>query len=60
MDTGGGYCSQNVMPVHFGLSDEGPLDIEVTSFTSNGRAMTHVAGVSSGQLPHPILEIKVP
>jgi hypothetical protein len=61
MDTGGGYCSQNIMPVHFGLPKDGPeVDVEVTSFTSSGRQKTVVTGVSSGQLTNRTLNIKVP
>jgi hypothetical protein len=60
MDTGGGYCSQNVMPVHFGLPVEGRVDVEVVSLTKTGRTTTRVAGVSSAQLPNRILEVKVP
>lgn len=38
VDSGGGYCSQNVMPVHFGLP-EGieRVDVEVTTFGPEGR-----------------------
>jgi hypothetical protein len=60
MDTGGGYCSQNILPVHFGLPVEGPVDVEVTSLTGAGRKTTHVAGVLSDQLPNRILSVKVP
>jgi len=60
IDTGGGYCSQNIMPVHFGLPKEGPVDVEVTSFSRSGRKTTRVAGVSSAQLPNRLLTVKVP
>lgn len=60
MDTGGGYCSQNILPVHFGLPAEGPVDVEVTSLTREGRKTTRVAGVMSDQLPRRILSVKVP
>jgi len=60
MDTGGGYCSQNVMPVHFGLPSEDPVDVEVVSLTRTGRMTTRVAGVSPRQLSNRILEVKVP
>jgi hypothetical protein len=60
VDTGGGYCSQNVMPVHFGLPKEGPIDVEVTSLTKSGRKTTRVAGVSSERLSNRILDVKVP
>ncbi len=46
VDTGSGYCSQNAMPVHFGLgSHVGPVDVEVTHLTPVGRQVTRVAGI---------------
>jgi hypothetical protein len=60
IDTGGGYCSQNIMPVHFGLPKEGPVDVEVTSFGKSGRQTTQVAGVSSERLPNRVLNVRVP
>ena len=38
VDSGGGYCSQNAMPVHFGVP-EGveAVDVELTFFTPSGR-----------------------
>ena len=45
VDTGGGYCSQNAMPVHVGLPSDGKVDVEVTSLTRGGRKITRVAGV---------------
>ncbi len=33
VDTGSGYNSQNAMPVHFGLAEEGLVDVEVTTLT---------------------------
>ena len=40
VDTGGGYCSQNVMPVHLGTGAAGTVDVEVTSMTARGRKVT--------------------
>jgi hypothetical protein len=37
LDTGSGYNSQNAMPVHLGLPSEGPVDVEITALTKNGR-----------------------
>ena len=59
MDTGSGYCSQNVMAVHFGLPVEGPVDVEVTAMTKAGRRVTVKSGVDSAQLPGARLEIRV-
>ena len=60
MDTGGGYCSQNVMAVHFGLPREGPVDVEVTSLTRSGRKITRVGAVSADAVPHRTLTVQVP
>ena len=46
VDTGSGYCSQNAMPVHFGLgSHDGAVDVEVTHLTPTGRQVTRIASV---------------
>jgi hypothetical protein len=29
VDTGSGYCSQDIMPVHFGLSNRSIFDVKV-------------------------------
>jgi hypothetical protein len=48
VDTGSGYCSQNVMPVHIGLPSVGKIDLEVTTMSKTGRKITRVGGVSPG------------
>ena len=58
VDTGSGYCSQNVMPVHFGLPEAGPVDVEVTTLTAAGRRVTKVANVESSKLPRKTLEVR--
>jgi hypothetical protein len=41
VDTGGGYCSQGVTPVHFGLGDAtGSVRVEVTAFRGGERFTT--------------------
>ena len=50
VDTGGGYCSQNAMPVHLGLPVDGNVDVEVTALTREGRKITRVAGVDPQSL----------
>jgi hypothetical protein len=45
MDTGSGYDSQNAMPVHFGLAQEGPVDVEVTTLTPKGRKAARLTKV---------------
>ena len=57
VDTGSGYCSQNVMPVHFGLREAGPVDVEVTTLTAKGRIVTRIASVESGKLSRRTLKV---
>lgn len=45
VDSGGGYCSQNVMPVHVGLGQAGRIDIEVTTLIGGKRQISRRAGV---------------
>ena len=59
VDTGGGYCSQNVMPVHVATADAARVDVEVTSMSGRGRRTTRVAGVTVGQASRPLV-VKVP
>jgi hypothetical protein len=40
VDTGGGYCSQNVMPIHVATAGATRVDIEVTSMSAHGRKIT--------------------
>ena len=49
VDTGGGYCSQNMMAVHVGLPSADPVDIEVTTLGRDGRKVTRVSGVDPKQ-----------
>lgn len=51
VDTGGGYSSQNIAPVHFGLGEyEGKIDVEVTFLTRAGREVTRVQDVEPRSL----------
>ncbi len=59
VDTGSGYCSQSVIPVHIGLSVDGKVDVEVTTMTKSGRKVTRVAGVDPNKLPKRVLVVKV-
>jgi hypothetical protein len=46
VDTGGGYASQNIAPLHFGLGEyDGRVDVEVTYLTRAGRQVTRVEDV---------------
>jgi hypothetical protein len=59
VDTGSGYCSQNIMPVHFGLPDNRLVDVEVTSMTKSGRKINRVAGVDRDTLSRHVLMVRV-
>ncbi|HEY2905336.1 MAG TPA: CRTAC1 family protein [Vicinamibacterales bacterium] len=59
VDTGGGYCSQSIVPVHLGLPTDGKVDVEVTAMTSSGRKVTRVANVDPNKLPKRVLVVKV-
>jgi hypothetical protein len=58
VDTGGGYCSQNVLPVHIGLGTDGPVDIEITTLAKGGRSVTKVTKVSPANIPGRVLVVK--
>jgi hypothetical protein len=47
--TGDGYGSQGVVPVHFGLATYGPLAIEVTFMTRDGRKNVRLENVSPSE-----------
>jgi hypothetical protein len=49
VDTGGGYCSQNVMPVHVATAAAERVDVEVTSMTEHGRHVTRRVGLTTAR-----------
>jgi hypothetical protein len=60
LDTGSGYDSQSVLPVHFGLGGEGPVDIEVL-FPGNGsRAVTRLTNVEPADHTGQSLTVMLP
>jgi penicillin G amidase len=59
VDTGSGYCSQSVIPVHIGLASAGKVDVEVTAMSARGRKVTRVAGVDPARLPKRVLVVKL-
>jgi hypothetical protein len=59
VDTGGGYCSQNVMPVHLGTADAAKVDVEVTTMLQRGRQTTKRTGVDPKTAPRPLV-VRVP
>jgi len=61
VDTGGGYCSQNVMPVHVGLpADVDRVRVEVTVMGSDGRTQATMENVDPNGLPHRVQVVRVP
>src|SRR5262245_1528676 len=58
VDSGGGYCSQSILPVHLGLPSDGKVDVEVTRMTNAGRKVTRVANVDPNKLPKRVLLVK--
>jgi len=59
LDTGSGYNSQNVLPVHFGLASEGAVDIEITSLTRNGRVKARILGIDPADHVGQTIKVKV-
>ena len=59
VDSGGGYCSQNVMPVHVATAGAARVDVEVTTMSRNGRKVTKTAGVDPLKAARPLV-IKTP
>jgi hypothetical protein len=59
VDTGSGYCSQNAMPVHFGLPSAGPVDVEVTLLTQTGRKIVRTANVDPAMYVGTSLVVRV-
>ncbi len=58
VDTGGGYCSQSVMPVHVGLPvGVDMVDVEVTWLGTEGRVSQTVGQVNPNQLPRRVLTV---
>jgi hypothetical protein len=57
VDTGSGYNSQNIAPLHFGLPDKGRIDVEVTLMSARGRVTRRWPGVDPAGKP--VLELRV-
>jgi hypothetical protein len=55
VDTGGGYCAQNVMPVHLGTADAKRVDVEVTTMGKAGRRLTKATGVDTRKSQRPLV-----
>ncbi|MFC1639828.1 CRTAC1 family protein [Gemmatimonadota bacterium] len=60
VDTGGGYCSQNVMPVHVGVPPGiNRVTVEVTVLGHDGRSSTTIEGVDPNGLPRRVLIVRL-
>jgi hypothetical protein len=55
VDTGSGYCSQNVMPVHVATATAARVDVEVTTMTKAGRKTTRRNSVDPHKAPRPLV-----
>jgi hypothetical protein len=60
VDSGGGYCSQNVAPVHVGLGRTGAVDVEVTTLVGGRRQTTRTAGVTPGRPAGSVVVVRTP
>ncbi|MFO8175511.1 MAG: CRTAC1 family protein [Longimicrobiales bacterium] len=61
VDTGGGYCSQGVAPVHFGIpAGIHRVKVEVTVPDGGARRVHTVQGVPVPMRPFQVLEIRLP
>lgn len=60
MDTGGGYNSQNAIPVHFGLPGSNIIDVEVTFMSNKGRKKYLIREINPGKIKGNYLIFKQP
>jgi hypothetical protein len=59
MDTGSGYNSQNVQPVHIGVADAAAVDIEVIVPARGARSMTRVEAVPVTVADQAVVKVRV-
>ena len=55
VDTGGGYCSQNVMPVHVATGGVARVDVEVSTMSRDGRRTMKRPSVDPRTAPRPLV-----
>jgi len=55
VDSGSGYCSQNVMPAHLGVAGHARVDVEVTVLTKSGRKIVAHRNVDPRTAPRPLV-----
>jgi len=59
VETGSGYNSQNVMPVHFGLPDNNNIDLEITVMSSQGRKSSRLTNIDPHSYTGSVFVIKI-
>jgi hypothetical protein len=55
VDSGSGYCSQNMMPVHVATGAAARVDVEVTTMSNTGRRVTKASGIDPSKAARPLL-----
>ena len=51
--------AHNAVPVHFGLGEEGPIDVEITTLTTKGRKVARVSNVNPASQAGAVITVKV-
>lgn len=59
VDTGSGYDSQSVLPVHFGIPGGQPVDVEITILARGGRHTVTLEGVDPRDYRSGVLTVRV-
>lgn len=59
VDTGSGYNSQSILPLHFGLPDTGPVDVEVIVPAGNRRVRARLQAVDPAGLGGHLLKVRL-
>jgi hypothetical protein len=54
-DSGGGYCSQNAIPVHVATAGAARVDVEVTTMSRTGRRVTKVTNLDPSTAARPLV-----
>ena len=59
VETGSGYGAHSAVPVHFGLGEEGPVDVEITTLTRQGRKVAVLSNVDPGSQAGAVITVRV-
>ncbi|MFC1733780.1 CRTAC1 family protein, partial [candidate division KSB1 bacterium] len=59
LDTGSGYNSQNVMPVHIGLGDADMINIEITIMTGGTRKSTEFTDIDPNSYAGRVFTVRI-